>query len=35
VALVLPANAHLDFSGNDWRCLEGFKKSETSCVISD
>jgi len=35
VALVLPANSHLDFSGNNWRCMEGYRKSGTSCAIGD
>jgi hypothetical protein len=35
VALVLPSNAYLDFSGNNWSCLDGFKKSGSSCLIGD
>jgi hypothetical protein len=28
----VPANAYLDYSGNDWQCAEGFRKNEGACV---
>jgi hypothetical protein len=32
VALALPVNAFIDYSGNDWRCVDGYQRKETSCV---
>ena len=29
---MVPANAHLDDSGNDWRCDRGFQAKDGSCV---
>jgi hypothetical protein len=32
VAMTVPTNAYLDFSGNEWRCTDGFRKQGESCV---
>jgi len=29
---VLPANAHVDYSGNDWSCAAGFRKEPQGCL---
>ena len=28
----IPANAELDYSGNDWRCVQGYRKSGNECI---
>ncbi len=28
----MPANAELDYSGNDWRCKQGYRKSGNECL---
>jgi len=28
----LPANAYLDYSGNDWRCDDGHRRQGAACV---
>jgi hypothetical protein len=32
LAVPLSANAHLDYSGNNWQCDEGFHAHATRCV---
>jgi hypothetical protein len=31
----LPANAHLDYSGNGWACHPGFTREGTGCIRID
>jgi hypothetical protein len=28
----VPANAYIDYSGNDWSCADGFHKQNKQCV---
>jgi hypothetical protein len=32
---VLPANAHLDRSGNRWECDRNFQRSKNLCILND
>jgi hypothetical protein len=32
--MVLPLNAHLDFSGNEWVCDDGYQKQRGVCVVN-
>jgi hypothetical protein len=33
VAVRLPANAHLDYSGSGWECDRGYRQKEDACVL--
>jgi hypothetical protein len=30
--LVIPPNAYIDYSGNEWRCVDGFRKRGGVCL---
>jgi len=30
--LSVPPNGYVDYSGNEWRCVDGFRKREQACV---
>jgi hypothetical protein len=30
--LSVPANGFIDYSGNEWRCIDGFRKQEEACA---
>jgi hypothetical protein len=32
VAVELPENAHLDYSGNDWECNRGYREVADGCT---
>ena len=32
VALTLPPNAYVDYSGNDWECIDGFIRQRQACI---
>jgi hypothetical protein len=29
----MPANAHLDYSGNDWECNRPYRKQQEKCAL--
>jgi hypothetical protein len=31
--MTVPDNAYIDYSGNDWRCLDGFRKKDSTCAV--
>ena len=35
VAVELPSNAHVDFSGNDWECNQPYRKRQNVCASED
>jgi hypothetical protein len=35
VAVALPENTHMDFSGSGWDCNKPYRKQQNSCVSGD
>jgi hypothetical protein len=35
VAVKIPANAHLDPYGSDWRCDRPFRRRNDTCVMAE
>jgi hypothetical protein len=33
--VVLPTNAHIDFSGDSWSCDVGYERKSKDCVLRD